>query len=130
MKKCTEIIFSICLVFNNVNAQQIDSSTSMELVTPIEIQPKWIMGTNQQLIKDISSKIKYPTEQCIEGTTVLQFTVDTLGQVINPKIKRSISAKIDKQLLSLICNYEFEPGILVNRKAKFNMYLPINIKLE
>lgn len=130
MKKCTEIIILICLVINNINAQQIDSSNSIEFVTPIEIQPKWVMGTNEQLIKEISSKIKYPIEQCIEGITVLQFTVDTLGQVINPKIKRSISTKIDEQLLNLIYDYEFEAGILVNRKAKFNMYLPIKIKLE
>lgn len=130
MKKCTEIIFLICLVFTNINAQQIDSTDSMKFVTPIEIQPKWVMGTNEQLILDLSSKIKYPTEQCIEGITVLQFTVDTLGQVINPKIKRSISAKIDEQLLNLIYDYEFEPGILVNSMAKFNMYLPIKIKLE
>ena len=121
------IIILLSLQFVILNAQAIES---IELVTPIEIQPKWTLGTNEQLIMEITSKIEYPVEQCIEGITVLQFTVDTLGQVANPKIRRSISKKIDEQLLNLICDYEFEPGILFDRKSNFNMYLPIRIKLE
>lgn len=129
MKKYILIIL-LTVHFANTSAQKVDSNESTELITPVEIQPKWTLGTNKELIKEITSKIEYPSEQCIEGITVLQFTVDTTGQVSNPEIKRSISKKIDEQLLRLICDYEFEAGLIVDRKVKFNMYLPIRIKLE
>ena len=74
--------------------------------------------------------IKYPNGQCIAGITVLQFKVDTLGQVKEPKIMRSLSKEIDEQLLKIIWNYKFEPGILIDKKAEFNLNLPIRIKLE
>ena len=90
MKDCLLIIL-LGTQFVNLNAQKLDSILPIEFITPREIQPKWIYGTNNQLIQDITSKIKYPNEQCIEGITVLQFIVDTSGQVVNPIIKRSVS---------------------------------------
>ena len=56
--------------------------------------------------------------------------VDTFGHVKVPKILRSISKEIDKQLLMIICNYNFEPGVLINQKAEFILNLPIRIRLD
>jgi outer membrane biosynthesis protein TonB len=115
---------------SNGQIENKNMSEGIELVTPIEIQPKWENGSNQDLMKLIQSKIKYPSEECIEGTTVLQFKIDTIGNVIEPKIMRSISLNIDKQLTSEIVNYKFEPGSIMNRKSEFSMNFPFRIKLE
>ena len=115
---------------SNGQIENKNMSEGIELVTSIEIQPKWKNGSNQDLMKLIQSKIKYPSEECIEGTTVLQFKIDTIGNVFEPKIMRSISLNIDKQLTSEIVNYKFEPGSIMNRKSEFLMNFPFRIKLE
>ena len=124
------LIIQLFFSVNYLSAQNLDSVDTLLFVTPLEIMPKWTEGTNKELIQKITSNIKYPNEQCVEGTTVLQFKVDTLGQVKEPKIMRSISKEIDEQLLKIIWNYKFESGILIDRKAEFSLNLPIRIKLE
>lgn len=130
MRQYIGVFIFLCLGFINSIAQQAGSLEDDDLVTPIEIRPKWILGSNEQLIKEIIAKIDYPYEQCVEGVTVLQFTVDTNGQVSNAKIKRSISNKVDEQLLKLIYKYDFMPGRLFDRKVNCNLYLPIKITLK
>jgi len=124
------VIIQLIFSLNYLVAQNVDSIESLVFVTPIEIMPKWTKGTNRELIQEITSSIKYPNEQCIEGITVLQFKVDTLGQVKEPKIMRSLSKEIDQQLLKIIWNYKFEPGILIDKKVELILNLPIRIKLE
>ena len=128
MKFILTILLSFSL--NCLLSQTVDSTTMIEFVRPIEVLPEWKNGTNKELIEVITSIIKYPNEQCIEGITILQFMVDTLGHVSDPRIVRSISEKIDSQLLNIICNYEFRPGILIDKKVDFVLNLPIKIKLE
>lgn len=130
MSQYIKVFIFLCFGFINSIAQQVDSLEEIDLVTPIEIRPKWILGSNEQLIKEITAKIDYPYEQCVEGVTVLHFTVDTNGQVSNAKIKRSISNKVDEQLLKLIYTYDFTPGRLFDRKVNCNLYLPIKITLK
>lgn len=124
------VIIQLIFSLNYLVAQNVDSIESLVFVTPIEIMPKWTQGTNNELIQEITSSIKYPYEQCIEGITVLQFKVDTLGQVKEPKIMRSLSKEIDQQLLKIIWNYKFEPGIQIDKKVEMVLVLPIRIKLE
>jgi outer membrane biosynthesis protein TonB len=124
------LIIQLAFSMNYIFAQNLDSKDTLVFVTPLEILPKWTEGTNKELIQEITMNIKYPNGQCIAGITVLQFKVDTLGQVKEPKIMRSLSKEIDEQLLKIIWNYKFEPGILIDKKAEFNLNLPIRIKLE
>lgn len=97
---------------------------------PHEIEPIWAKGTYGEHIRELSSKLIYPDEDCIEGITILKFRVDTCGKVIDPKIIRSISYKIDKQLLEIMVNYEFKPSLLLNKKVEFIVTLPIRIRLN
>ncbi len=106
------------------------TNTDPVFITPHQTPPKYKYGTNKELMEILYSKIQYPIQECIEGTTILQFTIDTLGQVQDPIIRKSISKKIDAQLLEEICNFEFEPGTLRRKKVKTNMNLPFRIKLE
>lgn len=127
-----KLVLLILLIFssNYLGAQKVDSTENIVFISRLEIQPKWTEGTNQELIQEIISRVKLPKKKGIKGTTFLQFEVDTTGQVINPLIRRSISKKIDKQLLDLICNYTFEPGVLIDKKVNCILYLPIQINLE
>lgn len=124
------VIILLIFSLNCLAAQKVDSIESLECLSPIEIWPKWCHGSNRELIQEIISCIKYSNGKSIEGTTYLQFMVDTFGHVKVPKILRSISKEIDKQLLMIICNYNFEPGVLINQKAEFILNLPIRIRLD
>lgn len=109
------------------SAQVIDSD---EILVNPEVGPSWVAGTNNEFVQEITSKLVYTKEQCIEGTTVLEFTVDTFGQVTKPRIVRSVSTHIDNQLLKLITDYTFVPASLYGKKLSRKLYLPILIRLE
>ena len=127
-----KLILFIALIVNlsSLFSQSVDSVHFTEFATPIEIFPKWTQGSNVKMMMNVTSRIKYPSDECIVGTTVLQVTIDTLGQVCDPKIMRSVSKKVDEQLLELICNYEFEPGMRMGRKVEYVINLPIRIELR
>ena len=95
-----------------------------------ETEAKYKNGGNEELLQDLYSKIKYPTQECISGLTILQITIDTLGYVINPTIKKSISKFIDDQLIDEICNYKFIPAELNGRKIESILLLPFRICIE
>lgn len=96
-----------------------------------EVLPKWIGGSNQELVRLIQSQLKYPSEDCIVGITVLSFIVDEMGKVQAPVIRRSISKKIDEQLTRIIQIYRFEPGRAFNGTiVPFQMNFPIKIRLD
>ena len=129
MKKLSPIILLI-LALSSLLAQNNYTKDSIFGKLPHEIEPIWAKSTYEELIRELSSKLIYPDEDCIEGVTILQFRVDTFGNVVEPKIVRSLSNKIDKQLVQLIGNYRFWPGMLLNKKEEFIVNLPIRIRLN
>lgn len=88
---------------------------------------KWTEGTNQELLAKLWKNITYPSEDCLSGMTVLQITIDTMGVIVNSQIKRSISPKIDRQLLDEIKKYSFEPGYFRSKKTESTLYLPFKL---
>lgn len=111
---------------------RIDTSESIEdnLISRPEIMPKWTKGTNDDLIKHITKEVTYPSDQCLMGTTYLQFTVDKDGRVTQPKIVRSISEAIDCQLLKEIVKCQFIPSQIRGSDIPAKMILPINVDLK
>ena len=127
------IVFALLGIATGCTHDQKTTTEPIEenvLVTPLEISPVWVNGTNDALLKLIQSKIEYPKEQCLAGSCVLQFTVDTFGIVREPQMKRSISKKIDDQLFAEIVKYKFESGTMMNKKTNFLMNFPFRIILE
>lgn len=116
-------------IFLQAQEVHIQDSVFLCFVNP-EKSPKWTQGTNQELIQNLKTKISYPKDQCISGITVMHFRVDTFGQVLDPKIVRSISKNIDTQLIKLIVDFTFIPGKFFDKKVDFNMTLPIRLDLE
>lgn len=100
------------------------------IIDPIEILPEYQFGTNEELIKIITSRIKYPQDKCIEGTAVLSFIVDINGNVNSPSIKRSICKEIDAQLIHMITDYKFIPGKSAGKIVETQLVLPIKIKVK
>ena len=97
---------------------------------PIQVIPKWTKGSNAEMLAEIQSQLEYPQEGSIQGVIVLQITIDTFGKVQNPKIIRSISKDLDKQLLECINQYDFLPGSVNGRKVPVQLNLPFKIKIE
>lgn len=114
---------------NLLSAQNTDSTGMVGFINP-NILPVWKEGTNQELVKHIFRSIKYPNEDCISGVTILQAKIDTFGHVIDAKILRSVSKKIDAQLLGIISNYCFEPGYFRDKKVESFINIPIRISLD
>jgi len=119
------------LMLYNLTFGQLDSlNTDEYLISIVEKHPKYIHGTNVDLHKLISSQLNYPVEECLAGTTILSFTVNRYGKVESPKIIKSLSKNIDKQLIKLIQKYEFIPGEILGKPVNFNMCFPFRIRLE
>ncbi len=92
--------------------------------------PHWVEGNNSDLIKLIHQNLNYPSDECVQGIVILEFTVDTFGNVVNPKIHRSISGYIDKQLLSAIVGYKFRPSTYMNKRVSSVLSFPFKIYLK
>jgi protein TonB len=103
----------------------------LEHICVQDVPPEWIEGTNQELLALIFAQLKHPPDECISGTTVLSFMVDKTGEVREPVIRRSISQKIDEQLIRIIQNYRFKPGkTFGGTVVPFQMNFPIKIRLD
>jgi len=129
------LILVLALAFNYMSCRQIKSESQSQVddvifVTPIEPTPKWIDGSNEELLKLMTKKLTYPKEECIQGTVVLRFQVDTFGNVENARVRRSVSKNIDSQLLNEIVKHKFIPGKIGSRKVVSALNFPFKIKLE
>ncbi len=96
-----------------------------------EIMPKYKHGTNQDLMKDIYKKIKYPLIEKfvhVDERIVLTVEIDKFGKVDCPRIIWGDFPEIEKQLLDLIWDYEFEPGTMRGVPVKTQMNFPFRIK--
>ena len=93
-----------------------------------EKQPVHSSGSDHELVEALYSKLpSFKIEELPLGTTVLSFTIDTSGMVMDPKISRSVHQEIDRRLLIEIRNHTFIPGELYGKKVETTMHIPIRI---
>ncbi len=107
----------------------LSDSTEMMFVSRSEKVPIHISGDNDNLISALYNSLSYPKSKCISGTTFLTFKIDTSGNVLEPKIFRSLDILIDQQLLKEIYNHTFVPGEFYDKKVQTSMTIPIRIGL-
>ena len=135
------IIFVLFSISANLFAQSTGKNPLRIEIEPIEINgenieilskvdPKYKNGNFEDLRKSIFLQLQYPNEDCIEGVTILTFEINESGEIENIIMKRSISDKINSQLLSLIKKYKFEPGKINGINWAFRISIPFRIKLE
>lgn len=85
------------------------------------------------LSKDITKTMKYPDRAYragIQGRVVVQFVVDTLGNVTKPTIIRSVAPDLDAEALRVVKQLKrFRPGIKNGVPVSVYFSLPINFRL-
>ena len=96
-----------------------------------EQQPEF-PGGPAEMMRFIGRHLRYPEEQLkegIQGRVVVQFYVDTLGHVCDPKIVRGKDSALDKEALRVVSLFpDFTPGRLNGKKVNVLMTLPIIFK--
>lgn len=105
----------------------LNDSKELVFVNRSESQPVHISGNNEKLISTLYDNLTFPKGKRIEGMTILTFRIDTMGNVVDPKISRSVDLHIDRQLLKEIRNHTFIPGKLYGKKVETTMTIPIHI---
>ena len=70
----------------------------------VEIMPEF-PGGSAELLKYLSSHIKYPTmsqEMGSQGRVIVQFVVDKDGSITSPTVVRGVDAYLDKEAIRVI----------------------------
>lgn len=93
----------------------------------VDQMPKF-PGGNEAMMKYISGKVKYPITKA-SGRVVVQFIVDTNGAVVEPKVVRSVSPKLDQAALDAVKGMpKWEPGKLNGKPVRVKYNIPINFE--
>lgn len=90
-------------------------------------------GGNAEMLRFISQHLIYPEEQLkegLQGRVIVQFYVDTLGRVCEPRIVRGKDSPLDREALRVVRLFpKFTPGTLNGKKVNTYMTLPITFRL-
>lgn len=89
--------------------------------------------TFSKVVAHINTNLKYPKEAIekkVSGQAIVEFVVDTNGEVINPKIVKSLGAGCDEEVLRVIgLMPAWIPGQLAGVPVKVKMNLPVMFQL-
>lgn len=94
----------------------------------VEKMPELVEGYSK-----LQERIRYPEmarKAGIEGLVVVQFVIDTKGNVINPTIVRGIGGGCDQEALRVVKSAKFRPGLQQGRPVKVHYTLPIRFTLK
>lgn len=102
------------------------------IYSSVEQQPQF-PGGPAEMLRFIGQHLKYPEKQLkeeIQGRVVVQFYVDTLGRVCEPKIVRGKDSALDREALRVVRLFpNFTPGTINGKKVNTYFTLPIIFKL-
>jgi TonB family protein len=95
------------------------------------IDPASHLDRVPQLVSSAAPTYPYQAKhQRIEGRVLIEFTVDTQGQVMTARIISSDNAIFDEPTLQAVYHWKFEPGLCKGVAVPFRMRLPVNFALE
>lgn len=102
------------------------------IYSSVEQQPQF-PGGPAEILRFIGQHLKYPEKQLkegVQGRVVVQFYVDTLGRVCEPKIVRGKDPALDREALRVVRLFpNFTPGMINGKKVNTYFTLPIIFKL-
>lgn len=84
-------------------------------------------------LMDLQAKIRYPElarRAQIEGRVHIQFVVNEMGQVEDPRVIRGIGGGCDEEALRVVRQAEFTPGLQRGKPVRVQYSLPIYFKLK
>jgi protein TonB len=87
---------------------------------------------NKKMLEFVYSNIKYPGGYgCIEGRSVVQFTVRKDGSLVDIKIVKSLSSQFDDEIVKMLKKMpRWIPGKQNGKTVNVRYTLPIKIRLE
>lgn len=110
-----------------------DKAPRRQVVEAVDEAPQY-PGGQMAMMDFLIKNMKYPEKAMKDGTegrVVVQFTVDTKGNAINPQVMRSVSPELDTEAIRIVSLLEgFTPGKVNGQPASINYTLPISFKLE
>ena len=98
-----------------------------DIFVVVEKQPRLKGGLNA-----LHQKIVYPEvalENGIEGKVMIQFVINKMGEVENPKVLRGIGGGCDKEALRVVKTAGFTPGMQRDKPVHVRFTLPITFKI-
>ncbi len=91
-------------------------------------------GGNNEMLQIIYRNLRYPPidqENQIQGKVVVSFYVDSIGNLVNLKIVKSLSKTLDFECFRVISLFKrMKPGKVDGEFQYINMTLPIMFKLQ
>lgn len=105
-----------------------DTDDEEKIFEVVEHMPELIGG-----MKGLLEKIRYPEmarRAGIEGRVFVEFVVDENGDVVNPRVVRSIGGGADEEALRVVSQAKFRPGMQRGRPVKVQYMLPIYFRLQ
>lgn len=100
----------------------------------VETMPSFNGGGIDSLLQFIKRNIRYPKsglESKKEGIVYIQFTVDTLGNVVNPRVIRGFDPDFDAEALRVIKLLPpWTPGKMWDKAAAFPYTIPVKFRLK
>ena len=91
-------------------------------------------GGEKKMMQYLAMNLRYPAEaqkNDQQGTTIVQFVVNTQGKVEKAKVLRSISSILDQEALRVVnAMSEWVPGEQNGKKVSVYYTLPIMFKLD
>lgn len=82
----------------------------------------------------VTDRIVYPEtaiKKDIQGIVVVQFTINTLGRVVNAKVLKSVDAVLDKEVLRVVSmSPKWQPARWRGKRLETHYTLPIKFILN
>ena len=115
---CDGVFSAFC---HAVNAQQPAAIKSDSVYKFVDVNPAF-PGGQDSLVAFISRNIIYPEKarkDSTVGQVIVQFVVDEKGNVIDPKILKSLSPECDAEVIRVLMKMpSWHPGKIKGKKVK------------
>lgn len=112
----------------NESLQDTGAEAKSEIMHSIDEMPTIVGG-----MASIVEKIVYPEgakADKVEGRVLVQFVVDTNGDVVDPQVIKGVDSRLDEEALRVVREIKFVPGKHEGAPAKVKLTLPITFKLQ
>lgn len=107
-----------------------DDEHSLIFDDPADL-PEFKNGGVRGLMKFIEDSLQYPqTIGCWQGSVVVEFTVDTLGNVNEVKVVKGLAPEYNEEAMRVVKMLTFFPGSVNGRLIETKMVIPIKFKIE
>ncbi len=127
------LLFIKCKVKSEIEETITSTKTSEEFYfPPPDVNPVF-PGGDKELFCFIENNIDKDLLESVDtvGRSFIQFTVDTLGQIKEVKVLKTLTSELDAELVRLVESMpSWQPGVVQNEVVERQMILPFKIPYE